>query len=106
MHIKAADVPRLKEAFKETYHRDLVESSLRQFRDDFEPINEDTPISRLGIFVGKKFYLDELINSKGDISYHPRGKGLTSPSIDAQGDPIKLYQRLFDEEYVEFDVTE
>jgi hypothetical protein len=31
---------------------------------------------------------------------------LTRPSIDAHGDPIKLYQRLFDEESVEFDLTE
>jgi hypothetical protein len=72
MHIETADVPRLKEAFIGTYHRDLVGTSLGQFHDDFEPINGEIPISRHDIFVGKKFYLDELINSKVDINYHPR----------------------------------
>jgi hypothetical protein len=44
MHIEVADVVRLKEAFKETYHRDLVGSGVGQFHDDFELIDGETPI--------------------------------------------------------------
>jgi hypothetical protein len=106
MHIECADIPKLQEAFKKTYGRELIGSQMGQFHSDFEPIDGEVPISRHGIFVAKKIYLDELVNSQGHTAFHKRAKGLTQESIEAHGDPIKLYQALYRGEEKTFDLTE
>ena len=57
-------------------------------------------------------YVHKLQNSKGDIGYHLRGKGLTQQSIKAncvnsEGvyDPIEFYTKLYNGYEAEFDLT-
>jgi hypothetical protein len=105
-HIEYADVPKLKEAFKATYGRDLVGGDMEQFHNDFEEIDGEISISQHGIFVGKKFYLYHLVYSKGQMDFHMRCKGCTKESIKAHGDPMNLYRDLFEERAVEFNLME
>jgi hypothetical protein len=106
MHIECEDIPKLQAAFKETYGRELIGSEMGQFHSDFEPIDGEVPVSRHGIFVAKKVYLDELVNSKGHTDFHIRAKGLTQESILAHGNPLELYKALYDGQERTFDLTE
>jgi hypothetical protein len=106
MHLEVASLPKLEEAFKAKYNRVLVGPEMGQFHSDFEPLGGETPISQHGIFVGKKFYIDHLVNSKGQTDYHARGKGCTQESIKAKGDRMELYRALYNEEAVTFDLTQ
>jgi hypothetical protein len=106
MHIEWADVEKLKEAFKETYGRELVGGDMGQFPNDFDENDGEIPISQHGIFVGKKFYFDHLVNSQGHTKFHARGKGCTQPSIKAHGDLMKLYHDLFEGRAVTFNLME
>jgi hypothetical protein len=106
MHIECADIPKLQAAFKETYGRELIGSQMGQFHSDFEPIDGEVPISRHGIFVAKKIYLDELVNSQGHTAFHIRAKGLTQESILAHGNPLELYEALYRGDSRTFDLTE
>ena len=58
-------------------------------------------------------YVHKLINSKGEVGYHLRGKGLTQQSIkknciDKEGvyDPIKFYTSIYNGATATFDLTE
>jgi hypothetical protein len=61
------------------------------------------------IFLGKKFYCDRLVLDNGLIDYHIRGKGLTTKCIEYKAKElnisvIELYERLFNNEEIEFDL--
>ena len=113
MHIEKDKIELLSNAFKEKYNRELIGKSLGQFHSDFEPINnhKETPYAIESIFVAKKIYMDKLTDSSGDIGYHLRGKGITQQSIKAltsekfNGDFVKTYESLFNEESLTFDLT-
>ena len=106
--IECDDLPRLEQAFEKKYNRPLRGSDLGQFHPDFKEINGEVPISVQSVFCGKKLYMHKLQNSKGEIDYHLRGKGLTQQSIKAlcKPSPLDLYTRLYDGEAVTFDLTE
>jgi hypothetical protein len=106
MHIECADVPKLKKPFKATFDRDLVGNDMGQFHNDFEEIDGEIPISQHGIFMGKKFYIDHVVNSKGHTAFQARGKGCTQPSIKEHGDLMQLYRNLFENHAVVFNLTE
>ena len=114
MHIMTEDLPKLEEAFKQKYGRELRGKNLGQFHSDFPTINghNEIPISTDSIFLMKKMYIDKLTDSTGDIDYMIRGKGLTQNSISAvynkhyNGDPMKLYEDLYNGNEVTFDLTE
>ena len=113
MHIEKDKIELLSNAFKEKYNRELIGKSLGQFHSDFEPINnhKETPYAIESIFVAKKIYMDKLTDSSGEIGYHLRGKGITQQSIKAltsekfNGDFVKTYESLFNEESLTFDLT-
>ena len=83
MHIMTDELPRLENAFREKYHRELRGTCLGQFHSDFPTINNhsEIPTSKHSIFLMKKMYVDQLIDSTGDVDYMIRGKGLTQTSI-------------------------
>ena len=83
-----------------------------QFHPDFKPIGGEVPISTRSVFLMKKMYAHKLENSKGEIDYHLRGKGLTQQSIkhnciNDEGiyDPIEFYTKLYNGEESTFDLT-
>jgi hypothetical protein len=106
MHIEIADLPKLQEAFYLEYKRELIGNEMGQFHSDFEVMGEEVPISVDGIFVGKKFFMNRLVNCKGQKGLHVRGKGCTQESIKVHGNSLKLYHALFNEETFVFDLME
>ena len=83
MHIESDDLPRLAEAFKQKYTRELIGKDLGQFHNDFPTINghNEVPVAIESFFLMKKMYVDKLQDSTGEIDYMIRGKGLTTKSI-------------------------
>ena len=114
MHIFKDDLPKLEEAYKNKYNRELRGSNLGQFHSDFPEVNGGTkgevPVSIHSIFLMKKVYLDVLTDSSGKIDYMVRGKGLTQASIKAAADRfggyVNLYTSMFNGEAVTFDLAD
>ena len=110
-HLRTDDIPKLEQCFKEKYGRELRGKMMGQFHSDFPTINghSEVPTSKHSIFLGKKLYVDELIDSTGQIDYMVRGKGLTQKCIKYEakkcGGYINLYERMFKGEKVTFDLT-
>ena len=70
------------------------------------------PFAVNGIFLGKKSYCDELmVEGYNEVSYHVRMKGIPAKSlwhkIDTEygGNPMKLYDYLYEGNPVTFDLT-
>ena len=80
------DLPKLEEAYKNKYNRELRGSNLGQFHSDFPEVNGGTkgevPVSIHSIFLMKKVYLDVLTDSSGKIDYMVRGKGSSVHSFN------------------------
>ena len=112
MHIECNDLPKLIDAFKDKYNRELIGSDLGQFHSDFPTINghKEVPKAVESIFLMKKMYVDKLQDSTGEIDYMIRGKGLTQKSINYagksfDGDVMKLYKYIYDGNTQTFDLT-
>ena len=112
MHIETEDLPRLAEAFKQKYGRELIGTDLGQFHNDFPNINghNEVPFATESFFLMKKMYIDKLQDSTGETSFMIRGKGLTTKSIihaakRFNNDPLQLYQHLYNNNSVRFDLT-
>ena len=102
MHIREEDLPKLKEAFKEKYKRDLIGPKLGQFHNDFDPkkLDKESTVARRSIFIGKKIYVDELIDKdEKEVEYHIRCKGVRKEGIlekaEEYGGVMKLYEALY-----------
>ena len=113
MHIEVDDLPKLIEAYKNKYNRDLVGNQLGQFHSDFPTINEHDEIPKAveSYFLMKKMYIDKLQDSTGDVDYMSRGKGLTQNSIkyaskQFDDDYMKLYEHLYNGNECAFDLTQ
>lgn len=111
--IELSDLEKLENEYEKVYGRKLRGTDLGNFHPDFESINGEVPVSIESIFLMKKMYVHKLQNSKGDIAYHIRGKGLTQQSIKNKCydemriyDPMSLYNRLYNGESVIFDLAE
>ena len=110
--IMTDELPKLEDAFKQKYNRELRGTSLGQFHSDFPTINNhsEIPVSTHSIFLMKKMYVDELTDSTGDIDYMIRGKGLTQTSIKQvakrMGGIRELYEYLYKGNVVAFDLAE
>jgi hypothetical protein len=111
MHLLNEDIPRLADAFKEKYGRDLIGKDLCQFHGDFQPVNGMPALSVKFIGLGKKAYLDVLVNENGDEAYHIRLKGIPEPVIyfEAKRRGIsveELYMLMYNGQAIEFDLLE
>ena len=112
MHIETEDLPRLAEAFKQKYNRELIGTDLGQFHNDFPTINnhDEVPFATESFFLMKKMYIDKLQDSTGETDFMIRGKGLTTKSIihaakRFDSNPMKLYEHLYNNHKVRFDLT-
>jgi hypothetical protein len=104
--------------FKETYGRELIGKDLGQFHGDFsaKELNEEKTYARRSIFLGKKSYIDELVdgetkdeNGNLKVEYHIRMKGIPSATIIHYCEqnnitPYQLYERLYNGEQIQFDL--
>ena len=134
MHIRVQDLPKLEQAFKQKYGRDLQGEDLGQFHSDFatdnikiknkldideneeeEEIEINPPYvlnSIESIFLMKKTYIDKLILSDGSIGYMSRAKGIPDYSRynlaqKQYNDSIwDLYLDLFNGNQVTFDLLD
>lgn len=114
MHIDKSKLELLSETFKKIYGRELIgDKVLGQFHSDFEKINEtdkETPYATESYFLGKKCYIDHLRNNNGDRNYHYRMKGVDLKCVklvadrDFNGELLKVYKHLFDNNTIEFDL--
>lgn len=112
MHIEVDDLPKLIDAFKNKYGRDLIGSNLGQFHSDFPTINnhDEMPKAIESFFLMKKMYIDKLQDSTGEIDYMVRGKGLTQNSIKYatkkfNNNPLALYKSMYEGKSQTFDLT-
>lgn len=112
MHLDFDKVDALADAFRVKYGRELVGKQLGQFHVDFEDLAKDggEVSANESYFLGKKTYIDRLIDEKGNVGYHIRMKGIPGKCIDAKvnaeygGEPLLLYKDLFDGKAVKFDL--
>lgn len=110
IHLLKKDVPKLGDLYKEEYKRDLIGENLLQFHTDFKSENIKGKVwSKKFIVLGKKCYLDILINDKGEIDYHIRFKGAHSKNILAYCkeniiNPEIFFTKLLNEEVLLLDI--
>ena len=78
MHLLEADVQLLSDVYREKYGQELIGKNLTQFHCDFDAwkgaVGEIH--SELLIAIGKKSYLDVLVDEAGNTNYHVRLKGI------------------------------
>ena len=129
MHIDDDIVETLGREFKTKYGRELIGKKLCQFHTDFEFSGSyrtvDGKLEKVGdsmesvgeikaaesYFIGKKTYLDRLVDGSGQECYHIRLKGIPAKCIQAKcdedyhGSPMGLYKDLYEGKTVSFDLT-
>ena len=98
MHIAKDDLPKLADAFREKYNRELIGKGMGQFHNDFD--GGDHAVESW--FIAKKVYLDKLDTG----AYHIRCKGVPKEGVLAANKNVEeTYQKLFNGEEIEFDIA-
>lgn len=109
IHIKKCDVDSLARAFEASYGRPLNGSSMGQFHVDFPLINNKDTWSKQSIFLGKKCYIDCLINTEGEEQSFIRMKGIPEEVIRTTCKEIgiteyDLYNELYEGREIDFNL--
>ena len=83
MHLFESDVHLISKLFKEKYGQELIGESMTQFHNDFDGFEGSVGkiYSRKLIALGKKSYLDILVDEEGKEGYHIRLKGVPKQCI-------------------------
>ena len=113
VHIKECDVPKLAAIYKEKYGKELIGKHMTQFHCDFDSFNGAVGDihSRKLIALGKKSYLDILVDEEGNEGYHIRMKGVPKQCVlnkcKRMGITVEeLYERMYHGESITFDLTD
>lgn len=113
MHLFENDVPRIADIFKFNYHSELIGQKMCQFHNDFErfPGAVGQIYSRKLIALGKKSYLDILVDEEGNEGYHIRLKGIPYQVIINKCKNMnitveELYERLYKGETITFNLLD
>ena len=109
IHIKKQDVKSLADAFEARFGRELIGLEMGQFHVDFPLIDNKETWSRRSIFLGKKCYIDCLINTEGKEEDFIRMKGVPERVIKNTAKDMKielydLYDSMFKGEEIKFDL--
>jgi hypothetical protein len=123
IHIEDKSIKILETEFKKLYNRDLIGSDMGQFHSDFNDkfnindkiIKVNNVVSKKLIILGKKSYIDQLEGTDNEgnkyINFHVRLKGIPNEAIkhyikiNNLKSEYELYEKLFNGECVEFDIT-
>lgn len=82
IHIDRSSIEPLSNYYRQRFGRELIGKNLGQFHSDFpDSPSGEMYISRYFIGVGKKAYLDVLVDSKGNVTHHARLKGIPEQAI-------------------------
>ena len=79
-----------------------------QFHNDFDSDKGTPEYAVESYFIGKKIYVDKLQLKEGGFDYHVRCKGISKDAIKAEvkdGDYLKLYEKLYNDETIRFDLA-
>ena len=113
MHLYESDVPLIAKLFREKYGQELIGESMTQFHNDFDGFAGSVGKihSRKLIALGKKSYLDILVDEKGNEGYHIRLKGIPKQVILNKCRTLNvsvedLYMKLLQGEEIEFDLLD
>ena len=118
VHVKECDVSKLADIYKEKYGRDLIGKQMTQFHCDFDSYDKECDndpeyekYSRKLIALGKKSYLDILVDNRGHEWYHIRMKGVPKQCVLNKCKRLgitveELYERMYNGESVTFDLTD
>lgn len=113
MHLKESDVSKLSAIYKTKYGSELIGKQMTQFHCDFDafPGAVGDVHSRKLIALGKKSYLDILVDEAGNEGYHIRCKGVPRQCILNKCKRLgitveELYERMYHGEAVTFDLTD
>jgi len=115
IHIPDKDIEPLAELFEEKYFRPLIGKNMGQFHTDFKSkIIKKNIMAVKSIFLSKKMYIDVLegLDDKGNTvqDYHIRMKGISEKAIlyyclMKKITPYELYDKLYKNEAIDFDLT-
>ena len=113
MHLFESDVHLIGKLFKEKYGQELIGESMTQFHNDFDGFDGSVGkiYSRKLIALGKKSYLDILVDEKGNEGYHIRLKGIPKQVIlnHCKKSNISiedLYMKLLSGEQIQFNLLD
>ena len=113
MHLHEEDVTRLGIVFKKKYGKELIGEKMTQFHNDFDSFEGSVGkvYSRKFIGLGKKSYLDILVDEVGNEGYHIRLKGIPKQCIinycKRNNFTIEeLYEKLYNGEVVIFNLLD
>jgi hypothetical protein len=115
LHIETNNIKELSDEYKKLYNKELIGSEMGQFHTDFEVDDDNLDHSVMieaveSVFLGKKAYIDKLEyktkNGEKKYKYHMRMKGINSNAIiDYDIDVMNTYKKLFNGDYIEFDMV-
>ena len=101
MHIEKYNLTTLASRFKYKYGRELIGTNLGQFHSDFDLKPESTNVRSVeAYFIGKKCYVDKLIDDEGNQGFHIRLKGVPTASVidlanrEYGGNVLEVYKQL------------
>ena len=113
LHIREEDVIKLAEIYKLKYNKELIGTSMTQFHTDFDNFEGSIGniYSRKLIALGKKSYLDILVDEAGNEGYHIRLKGIPKQVIlnKCKHENIsveELYLKLYNGEEITFNLLD
>ena len=113
MHLFEKDVPKVASIFKSKYQQKLIGENMCQFHNDFDPFpgSVGNVYSRKLIALGKKSYLDILVDEEGHEGYHIRLKGIPHQVIlnkckRMQIGVEELFERLYRGEEITFNLLD
>ena len=113
MHLLEDDVKKIGDIFFKKYHRTLIGEKMCQFHNDFDSFEGSVGQihSRKLIALGKKSYLDILVDEKGNEGYHIRMKGVPKQVILNKCKRMditveELYERMYNGESMTFNLLD
>ena len=113
MHINERDVARIADIYQFKYHKPLIGSAMCQFHNDFDSFDGaiGSIHSRKLIALGKKSYLDILVDETGNEGYHIRMKGVPRQCVIQKAKRMgitveELYERMYSGEPIVFNLLD